>query len=111
MTAGVALLDMATERRRPANLNRRHHPALCRRQRFTVLFTIGIAVTAEYIRHFQPRPTHWSAAQKGDGSICLASMGSGCGSRSSGLVVAQTLLVAMRRYLAVVSRLLWPISN
>src|ERR1700719_2452290 len=111
MTAGVALLDMATERGGPANLDRRHHPALRRRQRSPVVLTIGIAVATEHIRHFRPRPTHWSAAQKGDGSICLASIGIGCGSRSSGLVVAQTLLVAMRRYLAVVSRLLWPISH
>src|SRR5664279_2999024 len=106
MTAAVALLDMATERRRPANLDRRHHPALCRGQRFAVLFTISVAVALEHIRHFRPRPTHGSAAQKGDGSVRLASMGIGCGSRSSGLVVAQTLLVAIRRYLAVVSRLL-----
>ena len=33
MTAGVALLDMATERRRPADLDRRHHTALCRGRR------------------------------------------------------------------------------
>jgi hypothetical protein len=38
-------------------------------------------------------------------------MGIGHGSRSNGLVVAQTLLVAIRRYLAVVLRLLCPISN
>jgi hypothetical protein len=111
MTAAVALLDMATERRGPANLDRRHHPALCRGQRATVLLTIGIAVAAEHIRHFRPRPAQGSTAQKGDGSARLASMGIGRGSRSSGLVVAQTLLVAIRRYLAVVSRLLWPISN
>jgi hypothetical protein len=30
MTAGVALLDMAAERRRAANLNGRHRSALCR---------------------------------------------------------------------------------
>ena len=62
MTAGIALLDMATERRRPANLDRRHHTALSRGQRFTVLLTIGVAVAAEHIRHFRPRPTHWFAA-------------------------------------------------
>ena len=106
MTAGVAPLDMATERRRPANLDRRHYTALCRGQRSTVLLTIGVAVATEHICHFRPRPTHWSAAQKGDGPVCLDSMGIGRGSRSNGLVVAQTLLVAIRRYIAVVLRLL-----
>ena len=106
MAAIAAALDMAAERGGPANLDRRHHPALRGGQSSTVLLTIGVAVAAEYIRHFRPRPTHWFAAQKGDGSICLASMGIGLGSRSSGLVVAQTLLVAIRRYVAVVLRLL-----
>jgi hypothetical protein len=44
---------MATERRRSANLDRRHHTALCRGHRFTVLLTIGVAVAAEHIRHFR----------------------------------------------------------
>jgi len=107
----AALLDMATERRGPANLDRRHHPALRRGQRSTVVLTIGVAVTTEHIRHFRPRPTHWSAAQKGGGSICWTFMGIGRGGRSNGRVVAQTLLVAIRRYLAVVLRQLWPLSN
>jgi hypothetical protein len=59
MTAGVALLGMATERRRPADLDRRHHTALCRGRRSTVPLTIGVAVAAEHIRHFRSRPTHF----------------------------------------------------
>jgi hypothetical protein len=38
----------------------------------------------------------------------LGSIGIGCGSRSSGLDVEQTLLVAIRRYRAVVAKLRWP---
>ena len=106
MTASVALLDVASERGGPADLDRRHHPALCRGQRSTVLLTIGVAVAAEYIRHFRPdRPTG-PPAQVDDGSVRFELMGTGCGSRSSGLVVAHTLLVAIRKYLAVVLRLL-----
>ena len=37
--------------------------------------------------------------------------GVGLGSRSSGLDVEQTLLVAIRRYRAVVARLRWPSSS
>jgi hypothetical protein len=38
-------------------------------------------------------------------------MGAGCGSRSKGLVVAHTVLVATFRYRDVVARDLWPISS
>ena len=38
-------------------------------------------------------------------------MGSGCGSRSKGLVVAHTVLVASLRYRAVVAMLRCPISS
>ena len=70
--------------------------------------TIDVAVAAEHVRHFGS-PTGYPfcpTAQAGDGSVCLERMGIGHGSRSNGLVVAQTLLVAIRRYIAVVLRLL-----
>ena len=111
MTAGVALLGMATERRRPANLDRRHRTALCRGRRSTVPLTIGVAVAAEHIRHFGPDRPILSDRSGGRWLGPLGADGIGHGSRSNGLVVAQTLLVAIRRYLAVVLRLLWPISN
>ena len=106
MTATVAMLDMATERGGAANLDRRHHPALCGGQSSTVLLTIGVAVAAEHIRHFWPGSTPTGPAAQADAAVCSASIGVGYGSRSSGLVVAQTLLVAIRRYPTVVSRLL-----
>jgi hypothetical protein len=70
--------------------------------------TIGCAVAAEYIRHFRPRAGHRSENQKCFGGAGSGSAETGCGSRSSGLDVAQTLLVAIRKYLAVVARLRWP---
>lgn len=54
--AGVALLDMAAERRRPATLDRRHDATLRRGQR--VPLTIGITIAAEHLRHLRPRPGH-----------------------------------------------------
>ena len=67
--------------------------------------TIGCAVAAEYVRHFRPRAGHRSENQKCFGGVGWGSAGTGCGKRSRGLDVAQTLLVAMRKYLAVVARL------
>ena len=65
MTATVTMLDVATERGGAANLDRRHHPALCGGQSSSVLLTIGVAVAAEHIRHFRPGPTHWSGRSGG----------------------------------------------
>jgi hypothetical protein len=73
MTARVALLDMAAERCRSADLDRRHDTALRRGQRITVLLEIGVTVAAEHIRHFRARPNHWP-----DGS------GGRCGCRFEG---------------------------
>ena len=67
--------------------------------------TIGFAVAAEHIRHFQPGAGHRSRTQKCLGGVGFGSSGTGCGSKSSGLDVEQTLLVAIRRYRAVVARL------
>ena len=67
--------------------------------------SIGVAVAAEHIRHLRPGAGHRTGAQKCFGGVGFGVAGIGCGSRSSGLDVAQTLLVAMRRYLAVVDRL------
>src|ERR1700674_1547803 len=53
-----------------------------------------------------PAPT-----QKCFGGVGFGSAGTRCGSRSRGLDVAQILLVAIRKYLAVVARLRWPSSS
>ena len=67
--------------------------------------TIGFAVAADYIRQFRPPPGHRFEIQKCVGGAAGGSAGTGRGNRSRGLDVAQTLLVAMRKYLAVVARL------
>jgi len=58
MSARVALLDMAAERGRSADLDRPHGPTLWRGQRRTVLLAIGLTVAAQHVRHFRPRPSH-----------------------------------------------------
>ena len=74
-----------------------HDAALRDRQRSAVLQTIVVAVAAEYIRHFELRAIHRSAAQKYWGAAGFGSAATGRGSRSRGLVVEHTLVVAMRR--------------
>ena len=90
----VALLDVTTKRCSPADLDRRHDAQLFGGQRRAMALTVGFAVAAEHIRHFQ--------ACVGSGSEI------GRGSRSSGLVVEHTLLVAIRKYRDVVAKLRWP---
>ena len=75
-----------------------------------MLCTIDFPVAAQDIRHFQLWAIHSTAAQKCWGAAGF-SMGTGTGSRSSGLVAAHTLTVAIRRYRAVVAMLRWPSSN
>src|SRR5664279_1888728 len=73
-----------------------------------MLLSIRFSVATEHVRHFQLRTIHGSGAQKYCGIAGAGSMGMGRGSRSSGLDVEQTLLVAIRKYRAVVARLRWP---
>jgi len=58
MAALVALLDMTTQRGGSADLDCGHDAPLRRAQRLAMLGTIGIAIAAEQIRHFRPRPGH-----------------------------------------------------
>src|SRR2546425_2316419 len=111
--AAVALLDVAPEGRGPAPLNGAHDPSLSSRERGTDLVTIDIAVAAEDLRYGQRRAIHRPAPsdQKCWGGRDGAGGARGRGSKSSGLDVEQTLLVAMRKYRAVVARLRWPSSN
>jgi hypothetical protein len=76
-----------------------------------VLLTIVAAVAAEHIRHFELWAIHRPAVQKYWGTAGFGSVATGRGSRSRGLVVEHTLLVAMRRYRAVVARLQLPINS
>jgi hypothetical protein len=54
----VALFDMAAERGGAARLDRRHDAPLSGRQGPVGLLTIGVAVAAEDVRHFERRPVH-----------------------------------------------------
>jgi hypothetical protein len=58
MAAPIALLEVAPERCRAAALDGAHDAALRRRERSAVVLTIGFAVAAKYLRHFEPRPIH-----------------------------------------------------
>ena len=63
----------------------------------------SLAEVAEHVRHFQPLVGHGTQASGGHEVRCELAR---CLCRaSSGLAVAQTLLVAIRRYCAVVPRL------
>ena len=110
VTTGVALFEMPAEDGSAARFDRGHDAALSGRQRGGVL-TIAVAVAAEDVRHLQLRAGHDARRQKYWGGAGVATGGTGRGSKSSGLDVAQTLLVAMRRYRAVVARLRWPSSS
>jgi hypothetical protein len=54
----VALFDMATERGGAARLDRGHHAPLRGRERGGRLASIGLAVAAEDVRHFERAATH-----------------------------------------------------
>ena len=97
MAAAITLLDMTAESGGAADLDRRHDASLRSRQRGAMLLTIGFTVAAEDVRHFPPGTVHQPGAQRWWGAAGPAGAGAGEGSRSSGLVVEHTLLVAIRR--------------
>ena len=101
----IALLDVTTKCRGSTHLDRTHDVTLCGGQRSAMVLAKGFTMAAEDIRHFQPTTCHPPGAQKRCGGMGFGATGIGRGSRSSGLDVAQTLLVAIRRYRAVVARL------
>ena len=96
MAAFITLLDMAAERGRPAEFDRAHGVALHGGQRTPVLLPVCLAVAAEHVRHLQGTARHGPGAQAGAQAACAAVVGA-ARSASSGLAVAQTLLVARRR--------------
>ena len=96
MPAGVALLDVTTQRCRAAALDVGHDATLPAAERVSVLLTIGRADLAEDVRHLEPRGAQRSP-QKCEGSAALVCGGAMSGSRSNGLVVAQMVLVATFR--------------
>jgi hypothetical protein len=64
VAALIALLNLPSESGGPAHLDGGHDAPLRRGHRRAMLLSIGFAVTAEDIRHFQLRAIHGPAAQK-----------------------------------------------
>ena len=64
MTALIALLDVTAKRGGSTEFDRGHDASLRRAQRRVMSGAIGIAVAAEHVRHFRPRPGHRAPAQK-----------------------------------------------
>ena len=54
----VAALEMTTQGRRAAHLDRGHDASLCRGERRTMLLAIGFTIAAEDVRHFQLGAIH-----------------------------------------------------
>ena len=93
----VALFDLAAEGGGAAVLDRRHGAALGGGQGGGETLAESVPVAVEDVSHLEGGAVHW--AQLAD---C------GRGSRSSGLVVVETLELARCRVRAVVERLRWP---
>jgi hypothetical protein len=108
VTAAIAAFEMTTESGGATHLDGGHDASLRSRERPIVLLTIGFAVAAKDVRHFQLRALHGPGDQKGWGCVDFTSIETGRGSKSRGLEVEHTLLVARRRYFAVVARLRCP---
>ena len=91
VAALVALLEMAAERRGAAAFDGTQHTLLPHGQRFGMRSAKLVAMGAHNIGDFQCRP------HEEDGDLRLRDQRRDKGSRSNGLVVAQTVLVARRR--------------
>jgi hypothetical protein len=81
----IARFQMTLEGRGATQFDCTHDAPLCRRQRSTVVFTIGVAIETQHVGHFQLWGIHCSAAQSWDVGG-FGSVRTGRGSRSSGLV-------------------------
>src|SRR5437870_5936226 len=108
MATIAACLDVTAKSGGAATLDRDHGAPPRGGQRRAILITESRAEVAEYVRHFQPLVGHEPTRQAGTRS---GTVGTSTSSDSSGLAVAQTLLVAIMRYCAVVLRLRWRSSS
>ena len=93
MTAFAAPLDVTAERCGAATLDRDHGAPPRGGQRRTMLVTESRPEVAEHVRHFQPLAGHGTSAvrrARGPARLAVATC-----EASSGLAVAQTLLVAI----------------
>ena len=95
MAARIALLDMSAERGGATQLDGAHHAPLDTTEPVGMRLPILRAAAAEEVRHLERRAHR--RLQKYSGAGGWEGMGAGCGSRSKGLAVAQTVLVATLR--------------
>src|SRR5260370_41742394 len=109
MAAGIALLDMTAERGGAAQVDGAHRAALGTTEGVGMGLPVVRAAAAEDVRHLERRSHR--RLQKYSGAGGWGGTGAGCGSRSKGLVVAHTVLVASLRYRAVVAMLRCPMSS
>ena len=103
MAAVATALDVSAECRGAATLDRAHGAPPRGGQRRAMLVTESRAEVTEHIRHFQPLAGHEDRASGGHEVRYRGEDDSR--EQSSGLAVAHTLLVAIRRYREVVVRL------
>jgi Phage integrase family len=92
MAAIAARLDVTAKSSGAATLDRDHGAPPRGGQRGTILTTKSRAEVAKYVRHFQPLAGHEPSRQAGTRP---GAVGTRTSSDSSGLAVAQTLLVAI----------------
>ena len=97
VAAAVTLLQVTAQGGSPAEFDGAHHAPLPARERTCVLLPVSRTVAAEHIRHFEFGAFHPPGAQKYLGAAGFGSVATGCGSKSKGLVVEHTLLVAIRK--------------
>lgn len=96
MPAGIALLDVAAERRGAAVLDGAHDAALAAAERGRMFPPVGRAELAKDVRHLEPGGAQ-RRPQKCTGGGTGAGAGTTVGKRSKGLGVAHTVLVATFR--------------
>jgi hypothetical protein len=95
MATRIALLEMGAKRGGTTQFDGAHHAPLDTSEPLGMGLPILRATAAKDVRHFERR-SH-GCAQKYSGAAGGDGMGSGCGSKSKGLVVAHTVLVAIRK--------------
>ena len=105
VAAGVTLLQVAAQSGSTAEFDGAHHAPLPARERICVLLPVRRTVAAKDIGHFEFGALHRPALRNAEVAAGFDSVATGCGSKSKGLVVEHTLLVAIRKYRAVVARL------
>ena len=95
MPACIALLNMPAERGGATQLDGAHRAPLGTTESVGMGLPVVRAAAAKDVRHFGRRSHR--GLQKYAGGVGSGGMGAGCGSRSKGLVVAHTVLVATLR--------------